>query len=146
MSETFAHLAAHEVMSPVVPRLWQSDCLEQALKFFIRFNLTEAAVVDNSRRLVGMVSQRDLMSATLQNGWQEEPILNLVQGKATCFTEQTPVLEIYGHFCRTNAQSVVIVKEGRPFGIIYRTTDQTVLIVAVADSRRKPEYWAGRIE
>lgn len=36
--------------------------------------------------------------------------------------------------------------KGFPFGIIYRATDETVLIVAVADSRRKPEYWAGRIE
>ena len=36
--------------------------------------------------------------------------------------------------------------KGFPFGIIYRTTDQTVLVVAVADSRRKPDYWAGRLE
>lgn len=36
--------------------------------------------------------------------------------------------------------------KGFPFGIIYRATDETVLIVAVADSRRKPEYWAARVE
>ena len=36
--------------------------------------------------------------------------------------------------------------KGFPFGIVYRVTDETVLIVAVADSRRRPEYWAERIE
>lgn len=36
--------------------------------------------------------------------------------------------------------------KGFPFGIIYRATDETVLIVAVADSRRRPEYWAGHTE
>ena len=36
--------------------------------------------------------------------------------------------------------------KGFPFGIVYRITDATVLIVAVADSRRRPEYWAERLE
>ncbi len=35
--------------------------------------------------------------------------------------------------------------KGFPFSMIYRASDQEVLIVAVADSRRKPDYWAGRI-
>lgn len=39
-----------------------------------------------------------------------------------------------------------LLVKGFPFSIIYRATDESVLIVAVADSRRKPEYWAGRIE
>ena len=33
-----------------------------------------------------------------------------------------------------------------PFSIIYRASDREVLIVAIADSRRMPEYWAGRIK
>lgn len=36
--------------------------------------------------------------------------------------------------------------KGFPFSIIYRANDSEVLIVAIADSRRKPTYWAGRIE
>lgn len=33
-----------------------------------------------------------------------------------------------------------------PFGVIYRVSESEVLIVAVAHQRKKPEYWAGRIE
>lgn len=33
-----------------------------------------------------------------------------------------------------------------PFSVIYRSTDDEVLIVAIADSRRRPEYWAARIK
>jgi toxin ParE1/3/4 len=36
--------------------------------------------------------------------------------------------------------------KGFPFSVIYRASGNEVLIVAIADSRRKPEYWAGRIE
>ena len=36
--------------------------------------------------------------------------------------------------------------KGFPFSVIYRATAREVLMVAIADSRRKPEYWAGRIK
>jgi plasmid stabilization system protein ParE len=36
--------------------------------------------------------------------------------------------------------------KGFSFTVIYRANDNEVLIGAIADSRRKPEYWAGRIE
>ncbi len=39
-----------------------------------------------------------------------------------------------------------LLVKGFPFSIIYRANDQEVLIVAVADFRRKAEYWAGRVE
>jgi plasmid stabilization system protein ParE len=32
-----------------------------------------------------------------------------------------------------------------PYGIIYQVRDNGVLIVAVANLRRKPDYWADRI-
>lgn len=34
---------------------------------------------------------------------------------------------------------------GFPFGVIYRASDREVLVVAIADSRRRPEYWATRV-
>ena len=38
-----------------------------------------------------------------------------------------------------------LVKEF-PFGVIYRASQDEVLIVAVAHLRRKPDYWAGRLK
>ena len=46
---------------------------------------------------------------------------------------------------RSNNTRRLLVK-GFPFSIIYRVSESEVLIVAIADSRRKPEYWAGRIK
>ena len=36
--------------------------------------------------------------------------------------------------------------KGFPFSIVYRVSDNELLIVAVAHHRRRPEYWAQRIE
>lgn len=33
-----------------------------------------------------------------------------------------------------------------PYGIIYQTMDEEILIVAVASLHRKPEYWQSRIK
>jgi toxin ParE1/3/4 len=33
---------------------------------------------------------------------------------------------------------------GFPFGVIYRATDEEVLIVAIAHQRKQPEYWLTR--
>ena len=35
--------------------------------------------------------------------------------------------------------------EGFPFGVVYQAGDAEVLVVAIADSRRKPDYWARRV-
>ena len=32
----------------------------------------------------------------------------------------------------------------RPFGVVYRASGVELLVVALANSRRKPEYWADR--
>ncbi|MFO1267334.1 MAG: type II toxin-antitoxin system RelE/ParE family toxin [Rubrivivax sp.] len=35
---------------------------------------------------------------------------------------------------------------GFPFGGIYKELEDEILVVAVADGRRKPDYWAERID
>ena len=39
-----------------------------------------------------------------------------------------------------------LIVQGFPFSIIYRTTDTEILVIAVADSRRTPEYWSSRVQ
>jgi len=35
--------------------------------------------------------------------------------------------------------------KGFPFDVVYRATDQELLVVAVAHHRRKPVYWSSRV-
>jgi len=39
----------------------------------------------------------------------------------------------------------VLVK-GFPFSVVYRPSEQELLIVAIAPHRKRPQYWASRIE
>ena len=39
-----------------------------------------------------------------------------------------------------------ILVKGFPFSVVYRPSQQEVLIVAVAPHRKRPQYWAARID
>jgi hypothetical protein len=39
----------------------------------------------------------------------------------------------------------VLVK-GFPFSVVYRPSEQELLVVAIAPHRKRPQYWASRIE
>ena len=39
----------------------------------------------------------------------------------------------------------VLIK-GFPFSVVYRPSDQELLVVAIAPHRKRPQYWASRIE
>jgi toxin ParE1/3/4 len=39
----------------------------------------------------------------------------------------------------------VLVK-GFPFSVVYRPSEQELLVVAIAPHRKRPQYWASRVE
>ena len=39
-----------------------------------------------------------------------------------------------------------ILVKGFPFSVVYRPSEREVLVVAVAPHRKRPQYWAARIE
>ena len=39
----------------------------------------------------------------------------------------------------------VLVK-GFPFSVVYRPSEQELLVVAIAPHRKRPQYWAARVE
>ena len=36
--------------------------------------------------------------------------------------------------------------KGFPFSVVYRPSEQELLVVAIAPHRKRPQYWAARIE
>ncbi len=36
--------------------------------------------------------------------------------------------------------------KGFPFSVVYRASEQEVLVVAIAPHRKRPQYWVSRIE
>ena len=113
--------------------------------------------MDDDRKLVGIVSEKDIVSAPLQaQGWHL-PLREVMKTNVVCYDEETPAIVIYDFLCRVSIRRVVIVKDGMPTGVIGRGTLLRLLanwqVAAeasrtgedvVARSRRRAAVWTRR--
>ena len=111
---------ARQVMTTLVAGLDQTDTVDVASRYFLRFRISIAAVVDDDGKLVGVLSEKDVMAVMLQPEWWKLQIKEVMKPNVVCYEEETPALAIYEFLCRVTLRAAVIVKQGRPTGLITR--------------------------
>lgn len=111
---------ARDCMTAPVACLNQCDTVELAADFFDRVRITSAPVVDNQGRLVGILSEKDVLASILQDDAWHVPIKELMQTNVVTFDEDAPVRKIYQFLCRVTIRRVIIIKHGCPAGVIDR--------------------------
>jgi diguanylate cyclase (GGDEF)-like protein len=118
----FAGVVARDVMTTVVASLSRDATVGQAAKYFLRFRLSSAPVVDENGKLAGFVSEKDLMNVLLWPDCWTRSIRDVMKNSVICYEEDTPVLSIYEFLSRVPFRSVVVVRDGTPTGMISRGT------------------------
>ena len=111
---------ARQVMTTLVAGLHQDDTVDVASRHFLRFRISIAPVIDDEGKLVGVLSEKDVMAAMLQPSWWQLRIADVMKGNVVCYEEDTPALSIYEFLCRVTLRAAVIVKNGCPTGLITR--------------------------
>jgi diguanylate cyclase (GGDEF)-like protein len=118
----FQGLTAKQVMTTIVAPLSQEDTVGRAARYFVRFRFHSAPVVDDYGLLVGMLSERDVMAIMLGPKWWSIKIKDIMRPNVVAYEEDELVLVIYDFLSRVLVRGVVIVKNGRPTGLINRTS------------------------
>jgi diguanylate cyclase (GGDEF)-like protein len=118
----FRGLKARNVMNTVVAGLHQDETVGRAASYFLRFRFHSAPVVDDDGQLVGILSERDVMTAMLWPRWWETSIKEVMKHNVVCYEEDTPVVVIYEFLCRVSIRGIVIVRDGQPSGMISRNS------------------------
>jgi CBS domain-containing protein len=113
-------IAAREVMSSVIAPLHADNTVATAASYFLRFRISSAPVVDANDQLVGILSEKDLMTIMLGPHWWTIPIKDVMKRNVVCYEEETPAIAIYEFLSRVAIRGVVIVNRGRPTGLITR--------------------------
>ena len=116
----FAGVTAKDAMATVVAHLHCDRTIAEAAEFFLEHRISSAPVVDDAGRLVGMLSEKDLIGVVLTPDAWRQPIREVMKGNVVSFEEETPVITIYDFLCRVTIRRVVIVKQGYPTGVISR--------------------------
>ena len=118
----FRGLQAREVMTAIVAGLQADETVGSAMQFFLRFRISSAPVVDQTGHLIGILSEKDLMAIMLLPNWWRTPIRDVMKTNVVCYDETIPALTIYQFLCRVSIRTAVIVKDGRPTGLINRSS------------------------
>ncbi len=111
---------ASAVMSPLVCMLKASDPVWQAADLFLRFRINSAPVTDDEGKLVGILSEKDILAALSQPDVWKQPVEKFMRTEVVCYEEDTPAKKIQEFLCRVSIRRVVVVQNGRPVGIISR--------------------------
>lgn len=114
------NVPARSVMTAMVATLRQDDKVGSASKFFLRFRINSAPVVDDDGKLVGILSEKDVMAIMLWPQWWNTQIKDVMKQNVVCYEEDTAALSIYEFLCRVTIRAAVIVRDGRPTGLITR--------------------------
>ena len=113
-------IPARDAMTAIVAPLNMDQTVATAANYFLKFRIPSAPVVDGTGQLVGILSEKDLMSIMLGPHWWTIPIRDVMKRNVVCYEEETPALSIYEFLARVVIRGVVIVKHGRPTGLITR--------------------------
>jgi diguanylate cyclase (GGDEF)-like protein len=117
----FERLKARDVMNTIVAALNQREDVGAAMNHFLRFRINSAPVVDSAGKLVGVISEKDLAGIMLRPMWWTMPIKDVMKTNVVWYEEDSCALAIYQFLTRVTIRSVIIVRDGKPTGVISRS-------------------------
>lgn len=120
--EVISKLPARVAMTSIIAGLNQNQTIGDAARYFLRFRINSAPVVDDSGNLVGILSERDLMTTTLAANWWTTPICAVMKHNVVAYEEDASLATIYDFLARVSIRSVVIVQDRKPIGMMSRAT------------------------
>ncbi|MGW8257209.1 MAG: diguanylate cyclase, partial [Thermoguttaceae bacterium] len=121
-TDVFANILAKHVMTPVVLCLREDDTIGQAAEHFLRSRINSSPVVNDQGKLVGILSEKDLMAVMVSFDCWKQPVSSVMRPHVITYEEESSVRTIYEFLCRVSMRRIVIAKDGCPTGTISRST------------------------
>lgn len=122
IGDVFEGATARDGMTAVISRLKPESTMIDVSYFFLQFRISSAPVVDDEGRLIGIISEKDLMSAAKQQNPQLIRIRDIMRKNVITYNADTPLQMIWEFLARVSIRGVVIVDDGGPVGYIGRQT------------------------
>jgi diguanylate cyclase (GGDEF)-like protein len=115
-------MKAADIMTTPIVVVSESDTLRDASDLFLRLRVTSVPVVNESRQLIGLISENHVLAAIATvHGW-DSPIRQVMARNAVAYDAATPLNLIWQALDQVSVRRVVIVDGGVPLGVISRGT------------------------
>lgn len=107
-----------DVMTTAVAVVRMTDALAFAAQILLWRGIRHLPVLDAEDRLVGMLSERDLLRHVLEGPAGQRPVSEFMSAPVTTVTRDTKVSEVAALFAALHVDSLAVVDEGRLSGIV----------------------------
>ncbi|MGC4005661.1 MAG: diguanylate cyclase [Pirellulales bacterium] len=115
-------ILAKDVMTTLIMTLKSSDSILQAVELVLQMRLPSVPVCDDEGRLVGIISEKDLMLLDIaRDGWSKT-VGDVMKTNVVSYDENMSAKEIFDFLCRVSIRRVVVVSHGQPVGMLSRDT------------------------
>ncbi len=117
----FVESLAGDYMTSPIRCLRDSDMILSAAQLLLDLSVNSLPIVDDGGRLVGIISEKDLVELQPSREKWDEPVRSVMNTTVISFPQDTPLERIRHFFSRVSLRRVVIVEEGRPVGVLSRS-------------------------
>jgi CBS domain-containing protein len=114
----FRGVPATEVMTYPVASLPLESTVGEAANFLRKTRINSAPVVDRQGKLVGVLSEKDVISILPNHAAWNMPIERIMQRTFVSFEEDAPVDAICEFLSRVTVRRVFVVRDGAPIGVV----------------------------
>jgi CBS domain-containing protein len=114
-------IKAKDVMSSKVTTIDEYANVMEVIKLLVEHNVTGLPVVDDAGRLLGMVTEKDILMLLLYDpDVKGKTVTDLMTTEIIHFDENENLMKIFESLVQNNFRRVPILSEGRLAGIVSR--------------------------
>jgi len=110
-----------EVMMPFPLSIHPHDSVATVANYFIRTQFESLPVIDYDGKLIGVVSETDLIAVIRQMEQWASPIKSFILPNVVSYPKETPIRTIVDFLTRTSIRRVMIIQDDVLVGYIDRT-------------------------
>jgi diguanylate cyclase (GGDEF)-like protein len=118
LDEMLGHLRARDIMGRIACTVQPDDALPTAAARLLEQGVDLAPVVDTEQRLVGVLSEQDVLAALSWSNRDSATVRKAMNTDVVTFDEWTPVSAVYETLCRCSIRHALILSNDLPAGII----------------------------
>lgn len=111
---------AQDLMTHPVITATESMRVMEVIDQLLRWHISGMPVVDDAGRLVGMITEHDLLNFAFDGHAEEATVGEAMSRKIVSFPPETPMQDLVHTCVNQRIRRVPIVKDGKVVGIVSR--------------------------
>lgn len=111
---------AADIMTTNVITVKKDTVLTDAISLLLRWHISAMPVVDDEDRMVGIVSEIDLVNLTFDGNAADTLVEEVMVTEVVSFSPNTELADLVQVFSQKHLRRVPIIENGRVVGIVSR--------------------------